>query len=246
MTAVGVGALVQYIVAQELNTRGLQGWIQDNVVQLVLLGIAIILLWIGGRGDNAGVARRSLGLLIGLIALGIAVSGKAADVGTFFAPTVLTDVDNSMAIMREETFGPTLPIVKVADEEEAIRLANDTDYGLSATVWTRDYERGERIARRLDAGGVNINDMASNLFSFALPMAGWKKSGFGSRSGGADGLLKYCRPQAITAPRLPVQSNEVMWYPYSRRKTRLAMGIMRASAAHGLRRLGIKPKGGRR
>ena len=85
MTAVGVGALVQYIVAQELNTRGLQGWIQDNIVPLVLLGIAIILLWIGGRGDNAGVARRSLGLLIGLVALGIAVSGKAADVGTFFA-----------------------------------------------------------------------------------------------------------------------------------------------------------------
>ena len=74
-----------FTLAQDLNTRGLQGWIQDNVIPLVLLGIAIILLWIGGRGDNAGVARRSLGLLIGLIALGIAVSGKAADVGTFFA-----------------------------------------------------------------------------------------------------------------------------------------------------------------
>jgi acyl-CoA reductase-like NAD-dependent aldehyde dehydrogenase len=175
----------------------------------------------------------------------VTTGGKPAGFGTFFTPTVLTDVDNSMAIMREETFGPTLPVVKVADEEEAIRLANDSNYGLSATVWTRDYERGERIARRLDAGGVNINDMMSNLFSFALPMAGWKNSGFGSRSGGADGLLKYCRPQAITIPRLPVQTNEVMWYPYSRRKARLAMGIMRAGAAHGLRRLGVKPRGGR-
>ena len=68
-----------------LSTGGLQGWIQDNVVPLVLLGIAIILLWIGGRGDNAGVARRSVGLIIGLIALGIAVSGNGPEIGSFLA-----------------------------------------------------------------------------------------------------------------------------------------------------------------
>jgi acyl-CoA reductase-like NAD-dependent aldehyde dehydrogenase len=176
----------------------------------------------------------------------VTTGGKPTGVGTFFQPTVLTDVNHSMAVMKQETFGPTLPVVKVADENEAIALANDTDYGLSATVWTQDYARGERIARRLDAGGVNINDMMTNLFSFALPMAGWKNSGVGARSGGAHGLLKYCRPQAITTPRLPVQANEVMWYPYSRRKARLAMGIMRAAAAHGLRRFGVKPRGGRK
>jgi acyl-CoA reductase-like NAD-dependent aldehyde dehydrogenase len=172
----------------------------------------------------------------------VTTGGKPTGVGTFFQPTVLTDVDHSMALMRQETFGPTLPVVKVADENEAIKLANDSDYGLSATVWTRDYARAERIARRLDTGGVNINDMMSNLFSYVLPMGGWKNSGVGSRSGGAAGMLKYCRPQAITTPRLPVQANEVMWYPYSRRKTRLAMAIMRAAAAHGLRRFGIKPR----
>lgn len=176
----------------------------------------------------------------------VTTGGKPTGVGTFFAPTVLTDVDHTMLCMTAETFGPTIPVVKVADEEEAIRLANDSDYGLSATVWTSDYARGERIARRLDTGGVNINDVMSNLFSFALPMAGWKNSGVGARSGGAAGLLKYCRPQAITTPRLPAQANEVMWYPYSRRKGRLAMGIMRVAAAHGLRRFGITRKGGAR
>jgi hypothetical protein len=73
------------LYAQGLSTGGLQGWIQDNVVPLVLLGIAIILLWIGGRGDNAGVARRSVGLIIGLVALGIAVSGSGPQVGAFLA-----------------------------------------------------------------------------------------------------------------------------------------------------------------
>jgi hypothetical protein len=73
------------LLAQGLSTGGLQGWIQDNVVPLILLAIAIILLWIGGRGDNAGVARRSVGLIVGLLALGIAVSGRAQDVGNFLA-----------------------------------------------------------------------------------------------------------------------------------------------------------------
>ena len=74
-----------FTLAQDITTRGLQGWIQDNIVPLILLGIAIILLWVGGRGDNAGVARRSVGLIVGLIALGIAVSGSGDEVGTFLA-----------------------------------------------------------------------------------------------------------------------------------------------------------------
>ena len=77
--------MAAFTLAQDITTRGLQGWIQDNIVPLVLLGIAIILLWVGGRGDNAGVARRSVGLIVGLIALGIAVSGQGDEVGTFLA-----------------------------------------------------------------------------------------------------------------------------------------------------------------
>jgi len=168
--------------------------------------------------------------------------GKPTGTGTFFEPTVLVDVDQSMACMNEETFGPTLPVVKVADEAEAIRLANDSVYGLSATVWTRDKERGERIARLLEVGAVNINDGGSNLFAWDVPMGGWKQSGIGTRLGGAAGILKYSRPQVITQPRIPTQAKEILWYPVSQRRIKLAASLVRASAARGVRRFGIKPR----
>ncbi len=176
----------------------------------------------------------------------VTTGGRPTGIGTFFQPTVLADVDQSMSCMREETFGPTLPVVKVADEDEAIRLANDSRYGLSASVWTSDPARGERVARKLEAGAVNINDAMANGFHFGLPMPGWKDSGIGARNGGAEGILKYCRAQAITTPRIPTQANEPLWFPYSRRKFRFSLGLMRAAAAHGVRRIGVKPRGGAR
>jgi len=112
-------------------------------------------------------------------------------------------------------------------------------------VWTGDPARGERVARRIEAGAVNINDAMANGFQFGLPMPGWKDSGIGARNGGADGILKYCRVQAITTPRIPTQANEPLWYPYSRRKFRFGLGLMRATAARGVRRLGLKPRGAR-
>lgn len=166
--------------------------------------------------------------------------GKSTGVGTFFEPTVLVDVDHSMSCIQEETFGPTLPVIKVADESEAIRLANDSIFGLSATVWTGDKERGDRIARHLEAGAVNINDAATNVFAFALPMGGWKQSGIGARWGGAAGVRKYCRAQAITTPRFATQQKELIWFPYSPTKVKVALSAMRAVSATGLRRLGIR------
>ena len=176
----------------------------------------------------------------------VTTGGRPTGVGTFFQPTVLADVEQSMSCVSEETFGPTLPVIKVADEAEAIRLANDSEYGLSASVWTRDQERGERVARQLEVGAVNINDAMANGNNLAIPMPGWKNSGIGSRHGGAEGLLKYCRPQAITTPRMRPAAKELQWYPYSRGKFRFAMGVIRASAGHGLRRVGITPRGDRR
>jgi acyl-CoA reductase-like NAD-dependent aldehyde dehydrogenase len=85
--------------------------------------------------------------------------------GRFYEPTVLADVDHSMTAMTEETFGPTIPIMKVADAEEAIRLANDSPYGLGASVWTKDGARGEQIARRLESGYACVNDANVNYFA---------------------------------------------------------------------------------
>jgi acyl-CoA reductase-like NAD-dependent aldehyde dehydrogenase len=169
----------------------------------------------------------------------VTIGGKPTGVGTFFEPTVLVDVDQSMTCIQEETFGPTIPVIKVADEDEAIRLANDSQYGLSASVWTGDAARGRRIARRLDVGAVNINDAIANLFSFALPMGGQKHSGSGARLGGAAGVRKYCRQTAITEPRLPMLIDEPMWFPYSKTRIRLVFGAMRAAGAQGLHRLGF-------
>ena len=169
----------------------------------------------------------------------VLAGGKPTGVGTFFAPTVLADVTTAMACMTEETFGPTLPIVKVADADEAVRLANDTNYGLSATVWTGDPARGELLARRLEVGAVNINDALVNVFCPGLPMGGWKDSGVGYRAGGAAGVTKYCRQQAITAPRLPTQKSEMLWYPASNRRTSVALAMMRAFSARGRRRFGL-------
>ncbi|MFC8044449.1 aldehyde dehydrogenase family protein [Nocardia sp. NPDC057353] len=169
----------------------------------------------------------------------VAIGGQRTGQGTLFQPTVLLDVDHSMSCIREETFGPTLPVVKVADEAEAVRLANDSQYGLSASVWTGDKARGERVARQLNAGAVNINDVFANLFNFALPMGGWKQSGIGARWGGAAGVRKYCRQKAITTPLLPTTQKELTWFPYQMPKLMVALGAMRAAGARGKRRFDL-------
>lgn len=124
--------------------------------------------------------------------------------GSFYEPTVLVDVDHSMACMTEETFGPTLPIMKVSSVEEAVRLANDSPYGLSAAVFSRDVDRAKAVALQLDCGGVNINDVISNLMCTTAPMGGWKSSGIGARFGGPEGLRKYCRIETVVSPRTRV------------------------------------------
>ena len=106
---------------------------------------------------------------------------RVAGPGLYFEPTVLTDVTHAMLCMRDETFGPTLPVMRVRDAEQAIELANDSAYGLSASVWSRDTARAEAIARRLECGAVNVNDVTSNLFATSIPHSGWKASGIGSR-----------------------------------------------------------------
>lgn len=167
---------------------------------------------------------------------------RAGDSGLFYEPTVLVDVDHTMACMREETFGPTLPIMKVANDAEAITLANDSAYGLSASVWTSDPEKAKRVANQIDVGAVNVNNVLSNAFQFTLPMGGWKQSGVGARLGGANGVLKFCRTQAQVAERLNLRA-EPYWFPATVRKARLHARALRFLGAHDWRRrLGLKGK----
>ena len=145
--------------------------------------------------------------------------------GHFYEPTVLVDVDHSMAAMTEETFGPTLPIMKVSDADEAVRLANDSPYGLAASVWTKDVAKGEAVARRVESGAVCVNDAQINYFALELPMGGWKTSGMGQRHG-AGGIRKYARQQSLLITRVAPMKKDIHFFPYKARTTGLlAKGI---------------------
>jgi acyl-CoA reductase-like NAD-dependent aldehyde dehydrogenase len=150
----------------------------------------------------------------------VLTGGKLAEgPGRFFEPTVLTGVDHSMEIMTEETFGPTLPIMKVRDAEEALRLANDTRYGLNSSVWTKDLEKGEALADRVEAGSTCVNDANVNYAANELPFGGWGESGIGVRHG-APGIQKYCKTHSVLVTRL-APKKDIHMFPYSPRTTKL-------------------------
>lgn len=134
--------------------------------------------------------------------------------GFMYEPTVLVDVDQSMTCVQEETFGPVLPVIKVADADEAVRLANDSVYGLSASIWTKDQDRAAAMADQLRVGAVNVNDCMLNVFQFPVPHSGWQESGVGARFGGTKGFLKYTRDQAYVTSRIEPKT-ELLWYPYT-------------------------------
>ena len=115
----------------------------------------------------------------------------------FYEPTILVDVDHTMLVMQEETFGPLIPIMKVKDADEAVRLANDNEYGLSGLIYTRDLSRGEALAMRIESGDVAINRPQWVWGTLAAPMGGGKPaSGIGRRNG-PEGLMRFVMPQSI-------------------------------------------------
>ncbi len=155
----------------------------------------------------------------------------------YFEPTVLVDVDHSMTVMRDETFGPVVGVMKVRDSEEALRLANDTRYGLAASVFG-EKERAERVGRRIEAGAVNVNDVIVNYVLMDVPMGGWKESGIGFRHG-EYGIKKYCRPESVIVARFGGK-REPTWYPYTRSRRGLIGRAARAfNARDWRRRLGL-------
>ncbi len=121
----------------------------------------------------------------------------------FFQPTVIVDVDHSMRIAREEQFGPVMVIMRVRDEAEAVRLANDCAYGLGSSVFTRDPVRAERLSRQIRAGMTVVNDYGLAYMIQSLPFGGVGRSGFG-RINGREGLRACCNVKAVVTDRLPL------------------------------------------
>ena len=171
----------------------------------------------------------------------VLTGGKRKDgAGDWYEPTVIADVDHSMKVMREETFGPVIPVMKVRDVEQAIELANDTTYGLGSSVFAGDPAEGERIARRVEAGSCNVNDVLVNYNVLGLPMGGWKNSGIGVRHG-AQGIRRFCHTESLTVPRLPTAKSEPVWFPYNARKRGVVRRLYTLLNARGLRnRLGLR------
>jgi acyl-CoA reductase-like NAD-dependent aldehyde dehydrogenase len=164
---------------------------------------------------------------------------RLSDLGpNFYAPTVLAEVTHDMRIMREETFGPVLPIMAFDNDDEAISLANESEYGLAASIFTRDAKRGERLARRIHAGTVMINDAISCFGISEAPHGGVKASGIG-RTHGRFGIDEMVRLKYLDTDLTPGMK-KVWWYGYSESFRRQMEGFLDLQFA---RQLGARLNG---
>lgn len=148
--------------------------------------------------------------------------------GSFYEPTILVDVDHTMRVMREETFGPVLPVMTFKSEEEAVRLANDSPFGLTASVWTKSVRRGRAIVERIEAGTVMVNEVLYTHGIAQTPWGGMKESGMG-RTHGRLGLLELVAPQHVHVNRIP-RLRDMWWFNYTPRAARLFRGLARRFA----------------
>ncbi len=164
----------------------------------------------------------------------VILGGRRTDpAANVLEPTVLTELNPDSSILRDETFGPVLPLVRVRDGEEAVRRANELPFGLSASVWTGDRSRGVAMAQRLRAGAVCVNDALVHFGVPSLPFGGVGESGY-SRTGGVAGLEEMTRLRSVLVDRLGLE-REPWWYPYSRGTERLMKGVLLFRIQGGLR-----------
>jgi aldehyde dehydrogenase (NAD+) len=151
-------------------------------------------------------------------------------------PMVIDRVAPDMRIAREETFGPLIPLIPFDTEDEAIRLANDSEYGLTASVWTKDLTRAKRVSRALAVGGVSVNNVMATEANPALPFGGTKQSGFG-RYKGEHGLHAFCNVKSVLIDK-DSKKIEANWYPYTAEKYRRFNTLIDALfGSHGVKRL---------
>jgi succinate-semialdehyde dehydrogenase/glutarate-semialdehyde dehydrogenase len=185
-----------------------------------------------GSMTNASELRRTQAHIDDAVQKGakIIVGGNPRpDLGKFFfEPTILVDVDHTMDIMREETFGPLMPIMKVKNEQEALELANDTQYGLSASIFSGNHKRAKNLALQIDTGDVAINRAQFVVGTASLPSGGQRSSGLGRRNG-SEGLLKYTVSQSILVDNLLLGAEKelIIATPFVRTMINLLRAIRR-------------------
>ena len=153
--------------------------------------------------------------------------------GLYYEPTVLVDVHPSMEVMTEETFGPVIPIMKIGDAEEALRLANDSRYGLSSSIFSRDGKRALLLAERIESGSACINDSLTTFIIPDAPMGGMKDSGFGYRHG-AEGIRKFCQQKTLVIDRFGLKE-EFPWYPATAKKAKQIRHLLHLLCRSGWR-----------
>ena len=156
-------------------------------------------------------------------------AGRSVRAPLFFEPTVISGARNDMRAMQEETFGPTLPIATFKTEQDAIDLANDSEFGLTASIWTRDLKKGQRVAEKIEAGSVCVNEVLYTHGIGQTPWGGFKNSGRG-RTHGAEGLMELVQPQHIHVNRLAILPN-AWWMPYSSTAVETFRGFARYFAS---------------
>jgi acyl-CoA reductase-like NAD-dependent aldehyde dehydrogenase len=161
-------------------------------------------------------------------------SRQLSDTGQYFAPTVLADVTPEMEIMKRETFGPVMVLSRVWNEREAIERANDTPFGLGATVLTKSRVRAKRIQSAIVSGSASINDFGMTYMAMDLPFGGARNSGFG-RLNGREGLRACCNVKSVLYDRLPLHQPAKL-YPVGPRDYGVARSVIRALYGRGARR----------
>jgi acyl-CoA reductase-like NAD-dependent aldehyde dehydrogenase len=159
---------------------------------------------------------------------------RLSDLGpNFYAPTLLADVTHGMRLMQEETFGPVLPVISFDSDEDAVRLANDSIFGLAASVWTNNRQRGEALAARIKAGTIMLNDMISCFGIAEAPHGGFKQSGIG-RTHGELGLEEMVRVKYVDTDLMP-RMKKIWWFGYGKAYQRQMGGFADLLFARGWR-----------